>query len=80
MIQMNQCTLGEKQAYLSGWIKGKWARLNLYDRGIATSEFWLTGLTIVTTICGLLTGKKAVVVAAVVAAYTISRGLKKING
>lgn len=56
-----------------------WDRLALQRRGLATSEFWMTGVAIITTVCGLITGSKAIIVSVVVAAYTISRGLKKIN-
>lgn len=56
-----------------------WSKLSFDQRGITTSEFWLSGITIISTVTGLLTGHKAGVVSAVVAAYAISRGLKKVN-
>lgn len=52
--------------------------LALNKRGITTSEFWVTGITIVTTLSGL-NEKQAIVIGVIAAAYVISRGLTKIN-
>jgi hypothetical protein len=59
-----------------------WQRASDEQRGITTSEFWLTGVTIATTTGGFLFGvlkpiPAACVSAAVVIGYTISRGLAK---